>query len=200
LQRSRDTRRNCSPFNSSAACGSSTHRGSSLTMGHIQGQESPVLLRNVVKPEDVDDPISVGRWALLRAHLLDLNSRPLLVEEILARAQTERLMTICDLPTFSSTLELLTMLALSTGHLLKASPITSPSFLSFKTETDFHSFRAVLPTSSSRRVKYSTTGTTKGSGSSPNHPCCMPRIYRLRFSEAAGKSLRAPREQATRRS
>ena len=41
---------------------------------HIQGQkESPVLLRNVVKPEDVHDPISVGRSALLRAPLLDLN-------------------------------------------------------------------------------------------------------------------------------
>jgi hypothetical protein len=147
-----------------------------------------------------DDPISVGRWALLPAHLLDLNSRPLLVEEILARAQTETLMTIYDLPTFSSTLVFLTMLALSTGRLLKASPISSPSFLSFKTQTDFHSFRAVLPTSSSQRVKYSSTGTTKGSGSSPNHPCCMLRIYRLRFPEAAGKLLRAPRQQAMCRS
>jgi nuclear GTP-binding protein len=33
---------------------------------HIQGQESPVLLRNVVKHEDVHDPISIGRSALLR--------------------------------------------------------------------------------------------------------------------------------------
>ncbi|KAF8491749.1 P-loop containing nucleoside triphosphate hydrolase protein [Russula emetica] len=67
----------------------------------IQGQkESSVLLRNVVKPEDVDDPISV-------------------VEEILARTQTERLMKIYDLPMFYSTLEFLTMLALSTGRLLK---------------------------------------------------------------------------------
>ena len=57
---------------------------------HIQGQkESSMLLRNVVKPEDVHDPISVGRFALLRAPLRDLNSRPLLVEEILARTQTE---------------------------------------------------------------------------------------------------------------
>ncbi|KAF8465798.1 P-loop containing nucleoside triphosphate hydrolase protein [Russula ochroleuca] len=67
----------------------------------IQGQkESSVLLRNVVKPEDIDDPISV-------------------VEEILARTQTERLMKIYDLPLFSSTLEFLTMLSLSTGRLLK---------------------------------------------------------------------------------
>jgi nuclear GTP-binding protein len=121
---------------------------------HIQGKESPVLLRNVVKPEDVHDPISIGRSALLRAPLLDLNSRPLLVEEILARTQTERLMKIFDLPTFSSTLEFLTMFALSTGRLLKASPISSPSFLNFKTQTDFHSFRVVLPTSLPWRIKY----------------------------------------------
>jgi hypothetical protein len=36
------------------------------------------------------------------------------------------------------------MLALSTGRLLKASPISSPPFLSFKTQTRFLSFRAVL--------------------------------------------------------
>ena len=123
---------------------------------HIQGQkESSVLLHDIVKPEDVDDPISVGRSALLRALLRDLDSRPLLVEEILARTQTEteRLMKIYDLPTFSS-LEFLTMLALSTGCLLKASPISSPSFISFKTQTRFLSFRAVLPTSSPRRAKY----------------------------------------------
>ena len=37
---------------------------------HIQGQkESSVLLRNVVKPEDVDDPISVGGCAAVRAPL-----------------------------------------------------------------------------------------------------------------------------------
>ena len=57
---------------------------------HIQGQkESSMLLRNVVKPEDVNDPISVSGCALLRVPLHDLNSRPLLVEEILARMQTE---------------------------------------------------------------------------------------------------------------
>ena len=36
------------------------------------------------------------------------NSRPLLVEQILARTQTERLMKIYDLPTVSSTLEFAT--------------------------------------------------------------------------------------------
>jgi hypothetical protein len=113
-----------------------------------------MLLRNVVKPEDVHDPISVGRSALLRAPLRDLNSRQLLVEEILTRMQTERLMKIYDLPTFSSMLEFLSLLALSTGRLL-TSPISSPSFLSFRTQTHILSFRAVLPTSSPRHAKYS---------------------------------------------
>jgi nuclear GTP-binding protein len=36
----------------------------------IQGQrESSVLLRNVVMPEDIDDPISVGAVALRNPHL-----------------------------------------------------------------------------------------------------------------------------------
>jgi hypothetical protein len=183
------------------ACGSSTRRGSFLTtMARRSRPWHSVLLRNVIKPENVDDPISVGRSALLSAPLLDLNSRPLLVEEILARTQTETLMKSYDLPTITSTLEFLTMLALGMGHLLKASPISSPSFLSFKTLTDFHSFRAVLPTSSPRRVKYSSIGTTKRSHSSLNHPRCMLRIYRLRFPEAVGNLLRVPRRQATRRS
>jgi hypothetical protein len=129
-----------------------------------------MLLRNVVKPEDVHDPISVGRCALLHAPLLDLNSRPLLVEEILARTPPQ-----------------------SQSH-------SSPSFLSFKTQTDFHSFRAVLPISSPRRAKYSSTGTIKRSRSSPNHPRCMLRIYHLRFPEleAAGKLLWAPRQEDKR--
>jgi len=38
------------------------------------------------------------------------------------------LMKIYKLPTFSLTLELLTMLVLSTGQLLKVSPIICPSF------------------------------------------------------------------------
>jgi nuclear GTP-binding protein len=70
----------------------------------IQGQkESSVLLRNVVKPEDVDNPIFVGVCAYSPSLLLI--SGLSLVEEILAQTQTERLMRIYDLPTFSSTLE-----------------------------------------------------------------------------------------------
>jgi nuclear GTP-binding protein len=97
----------------------------------IQGQkESSVLLRNVVKPEDVDDPISVGGCS--SSHR-DLISRLPPVEEILARTQTERLMKIYDLPMFSSTLEFLTMLALSTGRLLKVS-LSPISKLKLKTK------------------------------------------------------------------
>ena len=55
----------------------------------------------------------------LPAPLRDFISGLSPVEEILARTQTEKLMKIYDLPMFSSTLEFLTMLALSTGRLLK---------------------------------------------------------------------------------
>ncbi|KAJ8074976.1 nuclear GTP-binding protein nug1 [Marasmius tenuissimus] len=67
----------------------------------IKGQKKgSVLLRNVVRVEDVDDPIAV-------------------VEEILARTSKETIQKIYNLPEFSSTLEFLTMLALTSGRLLK---------------------------------------------------------------------------------
>ncbi|KAF8502890.1 hypothetical protein F5888DRAFT_1868237 [Russula emetica] len=79
----------------------------------IQDQKvSSVLLCNVVKPNDVDDPIS-------DCHEL---------RKSLHGTQTERLMKIYDLPTFSSTLEFLTILApLSTGRILK---VGTPDILS----------------------------------------------------------------------
>ncbi|KZV75020.1 P-loop containing nucleoside triphosphate hydrolase protein [Peniophora sp. CONT] len=63
-------------------------------------QQIGVLLRNVVKVEDVEDPISV-------------------VEQILTRTEKEKIMKIYNLPEFSSPLEFLTMLSLNTGKLLK---------------------------------------------------------------------------------
>ncbi|PPQ72806.1 hypothetical protein CVT26_003326 [Gymnopilus dilepis] len=63
-------------------------------------KKSSVLLRNVVKVEDVEDPIAV-------------------VEEILQRTPRETLRKIYNLPEFGSTLEFLTMISLSTGRLLK---------------------------------------------------------------------------------
>ncbi|KAJ6609850.1 P-loop containing nucleoside triphosphate hydrolase protein [Mycena sp. CBHHK59/15] len=59
-----------------------------------------VLLRNVVKVEDVDDPIAV-------------------VEEILARTPPATMQKLYNLPEFSSTIEFLTMAALNSGRLLK---------------------------------------------------------------------------------
>ena len=88
-----------------------------------------MLLRNVVKPEDVDDPISVGGCAYSPSPLRVLISGLSPVEEILARAQTKRLMKIYDLPTFSSTLEFLTMLALSTGRPKVRPPPFTPTTL-----------------------------------------------------------------------
>ncbi|KAL0573952.1 nuclear GTP-binding protein nug1 [Marasmius crinis-equi] len=67
----------------------------------VKGQKKgSVLLRNVVRVEDVDDPIAV-------------------VEEILSRTAKETIQKIYNLPEFSSTLEFLTMLALTSGRLLK---------------------------------------------------------------------------------
>jgi nuclear GTP-binding protein len=63
-------------------------------------QRGSILLRNVVKVEDIEDPIAV-------------------VEEILARTEHETLQKLYNLPRFSSTLEFLTMLALNSGRLLK---------------------------------------------------------------------------------
>ena len=80
-----------------------------------------MLLR---KPEAVDGPISVGRCTPLPPlHDRDLGLGLSLVQEILARTEAERLMKIYNHPTFSSMLGLLTMLALSTGRLLKVSPV-----------------------------------------------------------------------------
>ncbi|KAK7035378.1 nuclear GTP-binding protein nug1 [Paramarasmius palmivorus] len=67
----------------------------------VKGQKKgSVLLRNVVRVEDVDDPIAV-------------------VEEILTRTAKETIQKIYNLPDFSATLEFLTMLALTSGRLLK---------------------------------------------------------------------------------
>ncbi|KAF9232232.1 P-loop containing nucleoside triphosphate hydrolase protein [Melanogaster broomeanus] len=65
-----------------------------------QRQKGSILLRNVVKVEDVEDPIAV-------------------VEEILLRTERGTLQKIYNLLEFSNTLEFLTMLALSSGRLLK---------------------------------------------------------------------------------
>ncbi|KAF8519467.1 P-loop containing nucleoside triphosphate hydrolase protein [Hysterangium stoloniferum] len=61
---------------------------------------SGVLLRNVLKVEDVEDPLAV-------------------VEEITARTERETLQKIYKLPEWNNMLEFMTMLALSTGRLLK---------------------------------------------------------------------------------
>ncbi|KAK7057290.1 Proteophosphoglycan ppg4 [Favolaschia claudopus] len=59
-----------------------------------------ILLRNVVKVEDVDDPIAV-------------------VEDILTRTPPTTMQKLYNLPDYESTIHFLTMLALSSGRLLK---------------------------------------------------------------------------------
>ena len=63
-------------------------------------KKDTVLLRNAIKVEDVEDPIA-------------------LVEQILSRTDHELLKKIYNLPQVEETLEFLTMIALTTGRLLK---------------------------------------------------------------------------------
>jgi len=63
-------------------------------------KKDTVLLRNAIKVEDVEDPIA-------------------LVEQILSRTDHELLKKIYNLPQVEETLEFLTMMALTTGRLLK---------------------------------------------------------------------------------
>lgn len=87
-------------------------------------QKGSILLRNVVKVEDIEDPIAVG--AFLGTNLVPdewMANLTVSVEEILARTEHETLQKLYNLPQFSSTLEFLTMLALNSGRLLKVSSI-----------------------------------------------------------------------------
>lgn len=63
-------------------------------------EKGSVLLRNAVKAEDIEDPIAV-------------------VEEILNRIDRETIKRIYKLPDYNTTLHFLTMLAVTTGKLLK---------------------------------------------------------------------------------
>jgi nuclear GTP-binding protein len=79
--------------------------------GHKTGaRASSVLLRNVVRVEDVPDPVEV-------------------VEAILERTPAERVQAIYGVPPFADARELLTMLALTSGRLLKACAFRSVPFI-----------------------------------------------------------------------
>ena len=166
----------------------------------IQGQkESSVFLHKVVKPEDIDDPIPVGGCVSSPSPptpLRDLISG-LPPVEILAWTQTERLMKIYDLPTFSSTLEFLTMLATEyrTPPQRPSLPFSSP-----KPKKLLLSCRIAPPTSSLRRVMSSSTRTTQKYRSSPSRPRFTPRLYPRQFPVVApGKLHQVPRRWAKHR-
>lgn len=72
--------------------------------GGKSNKKDTVLLRNAIKVEDVEDPIA-------------------LVEQILSRTDHELLRKIYNLPRVEETLEFLTMMALTTGRLLKVTGI-----------------------------------------------------------------------------
>jgi hypothetical protein len=115
-----------------------------------------VLLRNVVKVEDIDDPIAV-------------------VEEIVERTERETLQKIYRLPEFSSTLEFLGMLALTTGRLLKVSSAYSPA--RYMRLITIHISRVALQTSFRAQGRSCKTGINRKSLISLSlHPCILPRF------------------------
>ncbi|KAG6373687.1 P-loop containing nucleoside triphosphate hydrolase protein [Boletus reticuloceps] len=97
-----------------------------------QRQKGSILLRNVVKVENIDDPIAV-------------------VEEILSRTERMTLQKIYGLPEFSNTLEFLTMLALSNGRLLK---VAFPIILTHLSGTHMQTNRAVLMDWNHQKIPY----------------------------------------------
>jgi hypothetical protein len=114
---------------------------------------------------------------------VDANTR-LIVEEILFRTEHETLQKIYNLPHFGSTLEFLTMFALSSGRLLKVRLKTNIHFLPFLITS--HHYRAVLPISLVQRAKFSQTGTTRKFHTSrshllfTHHPCHLSCLIRER--------------------
>jgi hypothetical protein len=113
------------------------------------------------------------------------------VEGILARTQTERVMKIYDLPSFSSTLDFLTMLALSTGRLLKVR--LSPSLLQ-NSKISFlyvgwHPQHPLCGASCPHRPKPPKNAVIL------RRPSCTPRIYPRQSPVVAGKLHQAPRRR-----
>ena len=74
-----------------------------------------IFLRNVIKVEDIEDPLAVGGWQWLPywSHWRTV------VEEIVARTPPELLQSIYKIPEYNSSLEFLTVVALTNGRLLK---------------------------------------------------------------------------------
>jgi hypothetical protein len=133
-------------------------------------KKGSVLLRNVVRVEDVDDPIAVGTYRSALSLVLPFFSLYLIlnlafsfctqlsiimrgvVEEILARTDPEIIQKIYSLPPFNSTLEFLTALALTTGRLLKVSSFFHFLFWFFFRSLPYNVRRLFLTLSHLRRV------------------------------------------------
>ena len=102
-----------------------------------------------------------------------ISSRSFAVEEILAQTDSATIRKLYNVKDYTSTLEFLTMVALTTGRLLKVRlRAHTPSFVVSK---------SVAPqTSSPQRVRSSLTGITRRSHTSRSHPRYTPRypLYR----------------------
>jgi nuclear GTP-binding protein len=90
-------------------------------------EASNILLRNVVKVEDISDPIAVGENEVFLHYWIELIDKIVatyIVEQILLKTEHSKLAEIYNLFQFTSTLEFLTMLAMTAGRLHKVKTYT----------------------------------------------------------------------------
>lgn len=93
-------------------------------------EASNILLRNVVKVEDIPDPIAVGEDLFTCAsNFYSLLRSGSAVEQIFLKTDHTKLSEIYKLPHFSSTLEFLGMLAMTNGRLLKVRVLRIASYV-----------------------------------------------------------------------
>lgn len=121
-------------------------------------KKDTVLLRNVIKVEDIEDPIPV-------------------VEQVLSRTDHELLKKTYNLPRIEETLEFLAMVALTTGRLLKV--VSNPSFLIGLTVITFRAAHLIFLLQPDR---FSPTGTTKKSLICQPHPRLTYHRFHLPFA------------------
>ena len=128
-RRSRDIRRNCSLYSLNEDCVSSIRQALySMTMRVYKVKKNrpcSCVTSSSLRTSTTQYPsVRALRCLASTQHTLS-NTLPQKVEEILARTKVDKLMKIYNLPSFTTVLEFLTMLALNTGRLLRVRFLSS---------------------------------------------------------------------------